>query len=495
MRALHNLSAGLTHSLIAVLAGLASVPFYIHYLGIEAYGLIGFYLTLQAFMQVLDLGLGPTISREIAQSAVAGTIERARDLLYSLSFIYWGTAVVIGGAVALLANVLATRWLNVGALNISAVVDAIILIGVIIACRWPSGLYLGALTGAHRLATASYVGIGLVLATNLGGVAVVALVSPTIQAFFLWQAVVCLGYALFLRRAAWRAVSGPNRPRFDLAGLKRIWRFSAAMGGVAVTAIIVSQLDKLILSNMLDLEMFGYYMLAVTVAGLLSRLIGPVFNVVYPRFSALDAAQQHDRFARLYRRGTSLFAALYFPASAGLVMAASPFIALWTGSTEVAIQTAPLITILAVGSALHGVMYFPYAAQVACGLVRLPLTINLVLAAVQVPLIIILASRFGAMGGAASWLALHALYLVLGTWLTHRHILRGLAVPWLVHDVGRSLFVSAVIGLAGWLIVPRIASSPVLQIVAATGFAGLACLLSFILSPYSRADLREALSE
>ena len=46
---------------------LAFVPLYLKFLGIEAYGLIGFYAMLQAAFQILDLGLSQTINREMAR--------------------------------------------------------------------------------------------------------------------------------------------------------------------------------------------------------------------------------------------------------------------------------------------------------------------------------------------------------------------------------------------------------------------------------------------
>ncbi len=42
---------------------LAFIPLYIKFLGIEAYGIIGFFTTLQAMFTLLDLGLGYTLNR------------------------------------------------------------------------------------------------------------------------------------------------------------------------------------------------------------------------------------------------------------------------------------------------------------------------------------------------------------------------------------------------------------------------------------------------
>ena len=39
--------------------GLVFVPVYIKYLGIESYGLIGFFASLQAWFALLDMGMTP----------------------------------------------------------------------------------------------------------------------------------------------------------------------------------------------------------------------------------------------------------------------------------------------------------------------------------------------------------------------------------------------------------------------------------------------------
>ena len=48
------------------LMGLAFVPIYIKYLGMEAYGLIGIFAVLQVSLTVLDMGMAPTLNREMA---------------------------------------------------------------------------------------------------------------------------------------------------------------------------------------------------------------------------------------------------------------------------------------------------------------------------------------------------------------------------------------------------------------------------------------------
>ena len=64
---------------------LAFIPLYIKYLGIEAYGLIGLFAVLQAWLVLLDMGMSPTLSREMARfTGGHHSPQSIRDLLRTL---------------------------------------------------------------------------------------------------------------------------------------------------------------------------------------------------------------------------------------------------------------------------------------------------------------------------------------------------------------------------------------------------------------------------
>ncbi|MDP1620620.1 MAG: oligosaccharide flippase family protein, partial [bacterium] len=286
MRLSHNLLAGLANSIWLALIGLAVVPLYLKYLGIEAYGLIGFFATTQALLQLLDMGLAPTINREVARCSASGNLKEAGKLLHSLAIVYWIMAGIIALIVIALAPLIAQYWIQSKTITPETISHAVMLMGLVVASRWPIGLYQGALMGAQRLTVSSSVSITMATVGNLGAVAVLAFVSPTIEAFFIWQAGVGLVYAFIMREAAWWVIGRTKHIQFDISALKRIWRFSAGMSGVAVSGIILMQLDKVLLSRILSLEDFGRYALAGVVSSGLYVLLTPTFNVIYPRLSA-----------------------------------------------------------------------------------------------------------------------------------------------------------------------------------------------------------------
>jgi hypothetical protein len=129
-----------------------------------------------------------------------------------------------------------------------------------------------------------------------------------------------------------------------------------------------------------------------------------------------------------------------------------------------------------VGTAFNCAMHFPYALQLAFGQSRLPMMINLTLLAVFVPVLIVLATRFGILGGAMAWAILNTLYLFFGTWITHRSLLPGTGLRWLAGDVGGPFLISLiVVGGGGYVLrsagLPELAAATLGAVLAAAAFA------------------------
>lgn len=477
-----NLFAGLANSIWTALVGLAVVPLYIKYLGIEAYGLIGFFVTMQALMQLLDMGLAPMINREVARYSADGNLAGAGKLLHTLAVVYWSMAVIIALLLVALAPLIANYWLQSKQLSPQVIAHSVMLMGLVVACRWPIGLYQGALLGAERLAVSSSVSIAMVTLGSGGAVVILAFVSPTIEAFFIWQAGVNFIYAATMRWAAWRVIGRVKTARFDMGQFKSVWRFSAGMSGLAFLGLLLNQLDKVILSKILTLEAFAHYMLATVVVSGLFVIVSPMFNVIYPRFTALVVVGDTEKLISLYRMGTRIFATILFPVTMILVVFADDLVLLWMGKAGVVSSTAPIISLLAMGTALHGIMYFPYALQLAHGMTRLPLIICISLVIIMVPLIISFALMYGVLGGAIAWLILNVLYVMFGTWLTHRHLLKGIAVKWLIQDVGIPLAWSILLGIVGYSIVQGTEYPAYLKLICGIILALVASLFSVLMS-------------
>jgi O-antigen/teichoic acid export membrane protein len=192
------------------------------------------------------------------------------------------------------------------------------------------------------------------------------------------------------------------------------------MTGIAVTGLVVTQADKVVLSRLVSLDQFGYYALGGVLANGLYTLITPTFASVFPRFSALTAVDDRPALQRLYRRSWVVMAALLVPAGAVISAFAGELLLLWTHNQELSRAAGPFAAVLVIGTVCNGLMNVPYALQLAQGWTSVPLRVNVVLTAIAVPAVIVLARTFGASGAALMWPGVNALYLAVCLPLTHR---------------------------------------------------------------------------
>lgn len=479
-----NLAAGVASTAWTAIVTICTVPLYLHYLGVEAYGLIGFYTALQAMFAVLDLGLSQSINREVARAASEDDRARVRDLLHTLAFGYWMAAAAIAVGMWAAASWISRHWLS-ASIDADTLSNVVALMGLTVACRFPLCLYLGALIGARRMGLASGIEIAMVTAANLGVVGILAVVSPTIEAFFIWQALIATINILVVRAAAWRALRAQDerRPRFDMGGVQRIWRFSAGIAVTAILGAVFIQSDKIVLSKIVPLADLGRYTLASIAARSLYVLTAPAFSAVYPQMSSLHAAGRLHEIEQLYRLGTRLLMAVLFPAAVFVAVFSTTIFTFWTSDAELAKSLSAVAGFLFLGTALNSAMHFPYALQLAFGKSSLPMVINISLLIIFAPLLVLLSLRFGVVGAAAAWAILNVLYLFWGTWLTHRKLLPGVGLRWLRGDVGVPLLASLVIVGGGGLTLRSLDLPAPAAAAIALALAGVTFLAIFLLTP------------
>jgi len=484
-----NVIAGLTYSVWSALVSLAVVPFYLKFLGIEAYGLVGLLATTQALLLLLDMGLAATVSREVAKRSANGGILTVAPLIHSLACIYWGISAFIAASLIALAPLIAEHWVQSRGMSVGTVQAATSAIGLVVAARWPIGLYQGVLIGSQRIVTASAIGIASVTVTSLVSIFIVGWIAPTVMALFIWQALAGLAQTLVLRRAAWRAIGSASKVGFHAAEIKAVWRFSSGMGLISILGVVLSQTDKLLLSKLMQLSEYGKFTLASVVAGSLYIVVAPLFNVLYPRFVEMIERNETEKLEATYHLATIFVASLLFPLAGFFGVFSRDVIELWTSNRALAIDVAPLVALLAAGSAIHGLMFVPHALLLAHGAVRIPIKVNLLMVVVQIPVLIMLTLKFGLLGAACSWLILHLMYCAFGTFLTHRRFLHGQGIRWLVLDAGTPVLLTAVSAAMAQLALKDPSSRPLVSVAGGVAVLAATVATSLLIRAKSRRQL------
>lgn len=426
--------------------GLAFIPIYIKYLGIEAYGLIGLFALLQAWLSLLDMGMTPTLGREMARfTGGSHSAQSIRDLLRSIEVIAFGIAVLIAGGVALGANWIAASWLQTEALPVDVVAQAFVVMGLVTAIRFTESVYRSSIVGLQRQVLFNVVNSAMATLRGLGAVGVLVWVSASLEAFFIWQGLVSMATLVILAATTYATLPRADRAgQFSLEALRGVWKFAGGMVGITFLALLLMQVDKIILSKMLSLSEFGYYTLATVVSGALFMVITPITQAFYPRLCELHARNDQARLIDTYHKGAQLVSVFGGSVAIVIILFAETFLRVWTQDIEVAQRTATLLSLLMLGNLLNGLMWIPYQTQLAHGWTRLAMRINIVAVAVIVPAIFWVTPQFGAEGAAWVWVSLNAGYVFIGIHFMYRRILRSEKWRWYTQDV----FLPLLVGIA-----------------------------------------------
>ncbi len=450
-RTLPNIAANFLGRSWSSLMTLVCVPLYIKFLGIEAYGLIGFFVTLKALVGLLDLGLTTTLNREMARFSADGLRgSEAADTARTVESLYWGLSLVILALVSALSPAIAAHWINSQAIATDEVTGALRLMGVVVTLSFPFGLYAGGLMGLQRQVLINVINVIVGTFKGLGAVAALWLIAPTIGVFFAWQAGVAAVETLAALACFWRVIPGGFlQARFQARILRSLSRFAAGMTGIVMSTIVLTQVDKILLVKLLPLDVFGYYALAVSVAaGIQSLLVYPVANAVFPRLSQLVKLNQAVDLAGLYHRACQLVSVLIVPTGLTLVFFAREILFLWTRDAAVAGNARWIMSVVMAGFILNSATILPYMLQLSLGWTRLTLVYNTACIAVLIPSLLAAVKLYGAVGGATILVVQNACYLAFVIPRMHRRLLPAEMGRWYRSDAGLPLAAGLVSGLA-----------------------------------------------
>lgn len=431
-----NLLFNLFGNLIITLIAILSIPLYIKLLGTESYGLIGFYTTLNTVFSVLDMGLSATMVREMAWfSDKPDKAQDMRDLARTLEVIFWTIAICIGLIIVLTSSYIAQTWIINTTLPFSSISHSIMLMGILLTFHFPMALYIGGLTGLQKLVILNVIIVCTEIFKFIAVILIFKLQTPSVDTFFYAQIIVVTISCISMGTIYWKKLPMSSfSPTFKKVQLKRIWKFTAGMGAISIVGVALTQMDKIVLLRLLSLKQYGYYVFAGTVSTLLYKLINPIFQTLYPKIVQMVSKGESEKLKNNYHNYCQLMLVLILPMSLTIGLYSKEIIFLWTKNMILATEAYQIVSVLLIGTTIHGIMFIPYALQLAHGITKLSFYINLVSIFVLLPLLFIFVKLYGSVGGAMVWTILNIGYIFITIPLMHKKILKEEMWHWYLYD-------------------------------------------------------------
>jgi O-antigen/teichoic acid export membrane protein len=455
-----NILVSYASQIYVTLVGILILPLYLKYMGAEAYGLVGFFTMLQAWFNLLDMGLTPTVARETARFRGGATDALSyRRLLRALQLIFLVVALLGGGAMFVFSGPIATDWLKVQTLPPAQVQLALQLMAVGVALRWMSGLYRGCISGSERLVWLGGFNAFVATLRFVGVLPVLTWAGHSPAVFFTYQLLVAVVELAGLAAKAYSLFPAVPQgqqlgwsPDSLFAPIKPVLKFSLTIAFTSSVWVLVTQTDKLVLSKLLPLADYGYFTLAVLAASGVMMISGPVSGALLPRMARLQAEGDEAALISLYRNATQMVAVIAIPVCLVLAFFAEQVLLVWTGDAHSAAQSAPVLRLYALGNGFLAMAAFPYYLQFAKGDLKLHLIGNVIFVLLLIPSLVWATFQYGVIGAGWTWLIANAVYFISWVPKVHARFVKGLHRQWLLWDVG-TIVLASVLGaaFARWL--------------------------------------------
>jgi O-antigen/teichoic acid export membrane protein len=477
-----NIIANVIGGSWVVLLSLLVIPFQIRILGAEAYGLIGFMVSLQILLTALDLGLSKTVNREIASDTTEAR-KSSRALVQTATAIYLGITILISVGLIFGADWLVNRWLQLETIPASEAVSAIRILAIWVVFYWPATLYNSILTGLQRLDVVNVVRVLTVTLVQGGGI-VILLVHGGLQEFLIWITVTtCVStVALILvctRFSPWMSVV----PRFSAEAVKRVWRFSLDINLITILAIIFTQLDRILIGRLLPLRMLGYYALAYSLARGIVVIQEFLSSAMLPNLASIHARRNFEILRANYSKYSQALVYVTTLPTLLLIFYGPKFLGIWA-TPEAAEVAGRTLQVLAIGFMLNAAMSAPYTVAVAVGDTRVPLIVNIVALLPYVAGLYYLILHVGILGAGFSWLMLNSYYFITLLPLTERRIFKRSPVGWIKRSFAPFLLIGAALFLVGKAVLILTGLDTILSIL----IGGVLMTIAYILIGYRVLD-------
>ena len=471
-----------------------ATPYYLKYLGPEAFGLIGFFYLFSMSISIFDFGVSPFLQREIAKSTDTNFLNM--NNIIQIVTIYFILILLFANILSIpLSSFIANIWLTSDAWNLLSIAEvkkSIRLIFLVSSLLMIVNLFKCGLTGyqLHR-----WLNIALITTSLLRYVGSIILISSfngSIVDFFIYQVFIALIEVIALS-VKFYSQSLTNLLSFDGLStelLKKIITETSKISAISILTILTYQLDKILLSKALPLQEYGYFSLIVMICSGLIVISVPIKRAIQPKISILFLSKNINDSIALYRKASHLMTIIAGAAVIIISMYSVPIILFWTNDLNASLWVADRLYLFVIGAGLLTIQSVLFAVQEARGDLELQIKLNFIFLIIQIPLMLFcmlyssIVFKSPVIGIGLAWLGIRIISFTISTFIIHKTYEMNLNNLWFLKDFLPVIFSQIVIAFIIYTFIPNevilSANNPILLV----AIAGFILILSGIFSSH-----------
>lgn len=386
-----------------------SVKYIFHQLGEDALGIIFFTAMMNALVcSVLEMGICATTVREVSAHADTdpGYIH---DLVRTFSFFYWAAFLALGVGLYFLAPVLVTNWVNLKTMDAPTATYILRVLGIASLLALPKMYYLSLLRGLQRMEFNNFIEVGTSGMQQFGTIIILAWGGSLFDVVHWIAASYLLGILVFIIISGGFFSLKSIIPGYSWAVVKKNLDFALKMSFITITGAILVYTDKLIISRLLPIGIFGYYSFAYGTVARANFITSAISTAAYPSLSQSFTRGENNSLKSQYIKLHELICFGIVIVFAAIAFAAQPLYSILLNDEANKILFLPTI-IICLGFYINGTLAIPYNLCLAMGKPQILARQRVLDMLITTPLTIVLVYFWGLVGASLSVVLCYSLY-------------------------------------------------------------------------------------
>jgi O-antigen/teichoic acid export membrane protein len=385
------------------------IPQYTRLLGAQQWGIVAVCIALQGFMTLLDAGLAQIMPRDIARVSDNPALISQTFHVFARAYLILALAGFITAQLA--AQWLGNYWLKATPETVSDATIALRLVLLQFLFQFTNNAHIGYWNGVQAQVTANMRQCLFATAKHSGAIAMILWWKPVAISYL-------LSFALFSALEYFT-----NRytivKKFDIYGYSKIVkkeelvllaRETGMLAAGVLFGMLVSQVDRIVLSGSVSLESFGRYIVVANLGLAFLQLQYPLVRAFLPR---LVTSKADVSIKAYWQMGLAILLLCILPCFLAGVL--TPLILhLWIGDPIIVIQGSLPLRLILAAVALNGLYQIIYQKMLIAGAANMIFKINLIIMIIIYPMAMFAVKLFGITGGGITWLAVSILQILLG---------------------------------------------------------------------------------
>lgn len=379
---------------------LFTTPFVIRLLGSESYGVLVLVLLIPAYFNFADFGMSLGSTKFGSEAYAEGSKKEEGEVVRTAALISLLSSLPIAILIFIFSFFI-VEWFKVPAYLQSEASLALKFASITFVLNFLSGIFNTPQLSRLRMDLNTFVNAGFRIIGLIATPIILYLGGGIAGALF------ALMLASFLTLTGHIFISGRLlkelfRLSINQNFIKPLLKFGGALVISGIAAILLVNLEKVVLARVISIEALAYYSVAFTFANMATMFSSAMVQSLLPAFSQLLKPEKKDELNKLFSRSLRVNIIGLIPLIMFLFFVAKPFFTIWAGENFGRESSMPFYVLL-FGLFFNVIAYIPYSVLMASGRTDIFAKIYWLELFPYILLVVVLTYKFGIVGTAAAW--------------------------------------------------------------------------------------------